>query len=115
MTMTSPNDVTTVGSPFLVGKTLHMHSKVMLTHPCIHWHPCQLFLTTISAMQKLSHQFCIPISEPVTYRRDSYRSNYRPKYGQDNHREQKYRSESREILEIIIETIQGKGLDEVEI
>ena len=43
MMVTSLNDVTIICSPFLVGKTLHIHSGVMLTHLHICWHPCHWF------------------------------------------------------------------------
>ena len=58
-TVMSLNDIMIVCSPFLAGKTFHMHSKVTLIHLHICWHPCQSFLTAISAMHELS-SICKP-------------------------------------------------------
>ena len=51
--------------PFLVGKALHMHRRATLI--CLHTHqyPCWLVST---ATHEPCHHFCIPNSEPVTYR-----------------------------------------------
>ena len=66
MCVTSLNDVTIICFPLLVGKTLHMCSRVMLT--CLHicQHPCQLIFNVSLPAHEPIHQFCISNSEPVT-------------------------------------------------
>ena len=52
--------------PLLVGKTLHMCSRVMLTCLHVHWHPHQIIETVLMTAHELTCQFHILISKPVT-------------------------------------------------
>ena len=65
-TVMSLIDIMSICFPLLAGKTLHMHSRIMLAHICICQHPHQSNPTILIATHEPTHQFHILISEPVT-------------------------------------------------
>ena len=65
--MTSLNDVMIACFPLPVGKTLHMHSRVISTQLHICWHPHRPILTVLIATHEMTHQFHILIFMPVTH------------------------------------------------
>ena len=66
MTVTSLNDITIICFPFSGRKNLAHVQQGYANLPVYLLASLPSLLTTVSAMYELSHQFCIPTSEPVT-------------------------------------------------